>query len=87
MLHIFYQWYIKLPTGKRLAVSFVIHFSYWLLVQYIIDVLSPEESYSFIQIFFQAGFMAIFFVVINNWVTIRGLFKKPRKEEQRNQEW
>ena len=82
----FYQWYINLPTGRRLGVSFVLHFSYWLLIQYIIDAFSPEENYSLIQNVLQAGFMAIFFVLVNNWGTIRGLFKKTGSKQGR-QEW
>ena len=35
----FYQWYINLPTGRRLGVSFVLHFNFWLLF----DVRDEEE--------------------------------------------
>lgn len=73
--------YRKLSPLKQLLISFPINFILWFFSSYLQDIVFNDEKHSFASHLFDGIFMAIFFVVLFNFYTVRQLFIHRKKHK------
>jgi len=70
-------WYGSKPVKTRLLITLACNFLWWFFVQYIIEVIIPDdEPKSFRSLLFGGLFMGTFWTLSFNWNLVKVYFKK-----------
>ena len=78
MIKKYKDWYYSLTPFKRLVVSFIVNWFYWLIVWLIADQFFFEEKHTLKNHLFHATWMSFFMTVPFSWKVIKELFKLKR---------
>lgn len=78
MIKKYKDWHSSLTPFKRLLVSFMMYWFYWLIAWLIADQFFFEEKYSWWYHIFSATWMSFFMTVPFSWKVIKELFKLKR---------
>lgn len=78
MIKKYKDWYSSLTPFKRLAVSFILNWFYWLIAWLIADQFFFEEKHSIQYHLFHATWMSFIMTMPFNWKKIKELFKFKR---------
>lgn len=78
MIKKYKDWYSSLTPFKRLAVSFILNWFYWLIAWLIADQFFFEEKHSIRYHLFHATWMSFFMTMPFNWKVTKELFMYKR---------
>lgn len=75
MIKKFSNWYQNLTPLKKLSVSFVLNWVYWLIAWMIADHFLFNENHPWKYHVFHATWMASFFTIFYNWKNLKQIIK------------
>ena len=79
------NWYKSLSPLKKLIVSFILNWFYWLIGWLIAEQFIFDEKLSWTNHAFHATWMALFMTIPFNWKEIKQIFRS-QKQLDKNQE-
>ena len=85
MIKKYSKWYRNLTPLKRLTVSFILNWFYWLIASLIAEQFFFDENRSWNYHFFHATWMAFFMTIPFNWKEIKQIVK-PHNQKNQNSE-
>lgn len=80
MIKSFTNWYRNLKPLKRLAVSFILNFLYWLTAWLIAEHFGFDEQRSWKYHVFHAIWNSFFMTILFNWKELKQIFKPQNRE-------
>ena len=74
------NWYRNLTALKRIVVSFILNWLYWLTAWLIAEYFVFDEQRSWKYHVFHATWMSIFMTIPFNWNELKQIFKPQNRE-------
>lgn len=81
MIKRYNNWYRSLTPLKKLAVSFILNWVYWLIAWLIAEHFVFDEKRSWKYHVFHATWMSFFMTIPFNWKELKQIFKPQTKDE------
>lgn len=78
-------WYSNLTALKKLTVSFILNWFYWLIAWLIAEQIFFDENRSWKYHVFHATWMAFFMTIPFNWKELKEIVKPQKQKNQKNQ--
>ena len=79
MIRKYNEWYKRLTPFKKLMISFILNWMYWLLAWLVAEQFVFDEKHSWKYRVFHATWMALFMLIPFNWNELKQIFK-PNNE-------
>ena len=80
MIKSYTNWYRNLTALKRLALSFILNWLYWLTAWLIAEQFVFDEQRSWKYHVFHATWMSFFMTLLFNWKELKQIFKRQNRE-------
>ncbi len=85
MIKRYNNWYKSLTPLKKLIVSFILNWIYWLIAWLIAEQFVFDENRSWKYHVFHATWMSFFMTIPFNWKEIKQIFKPQIKKDENSQ--
>lgn len=82
MIKKYNEWYSGLTPSKKLLVSFVLNWFYWLIAWLIAEQFIFDETRSWKYHVFHATWMAFFMTLPFNWKELKQIFRSHRHDKK-----
>lgn len=80
MIEKYNNWYKRLTPLKRLIVSFILNWFYWLIAWLIVEQFLFDEKRSWKYLVFHATWMS-FFMIPFSWKELKQIFKSQKERD------
>ena len=80
MIKKYNEWYSNLTPSKKLTVSFILNWFYWLIAWLVAEQLLFDEKRSWKYHVLHATWISFFMTILFNWKELKQFFKPQRQK-------